>query len=321
MTETRYFSLARHALAEALRAIDIKPGDRVALPEFICRDLLSSIHHLGAQATYYPVDESLAPIRFPLELDIKAIIAVNYFGFAQQLEPFYEYCRVHDAVLIEDNAHGFLSADENGAMLGTRASFGITSIRKTIRIADGASLSINDQTYMDRILPQLHATSHKTLRQSITRLFLVIDRKFHLPMFRTTRTLARQLRKIQTGAALPVSDPGSETEPLIIAAPHKSSLINMTRLDTKKEQARRRHLYKELEIALVDLPLRPIYPSLPTGTIPYGYPFFSDDKTARLAKKITTRLGVEIIKWPDLPSAIEHGAPLHYKNIWLVNFL
>jgi len=321
MTETRYFSLARHALAEALRAIGIKPGDRVALPQFICRDLLSSIHHLGAQVIYYPVDESLVPIRFPTELDIKAIIAVNYFGFAQQLEPFYEYCRVNNAVLIEDNAHGFLSADENGAMLGTRASFGITSIRKTIRIADGASLSINDQTYIDRILPQLPATSHKTLRPSITRIFSIIDRKFHLPIFRTMRTFARQFRKIKTGAALPVSDPGSETEPLIIAAPHKSSLRNMTRLNTKKEQARRRHLYKKLEIALVDLPLRPVYPSLPTGTIPYGYPFLSDDKTAKLAKKITARFGVEIIKWPDLPGAIEHGAPLHYKNIWLVNFL
>ncbi len=321
MTETRYFSLARHALAEALRAIGIKPDDLVALPEFICRDLLSSIYHVGAQVIYYPVDESLRPSRFPTDLDIKAIIAVNYFGFAQQLEPFYKYCRIHNAVLIEDNAHGFLSADENGAMLGTRASFGITSIRKTIRIADGASLSINDQTYIDRVSPQLPPTSHKTLRQSTTRIFSIIDRKFHLPFFRTMRTFARQFRKIKTGSALPVSNPDNETEPLIIAAPYKSSLRILARLDTKKEQARRRRLYKELEIALADLPLRPVYPSLPTGTIPYGYPFLSDDKTAKLAARITSRFGVEVIKWPDLPGAIERGAPLHYKNIWLVNFL
>ncbi len=321
MTETRYFSLARHALAEALRAIGIKSGDSVALPEFICRDLLSSIHHVGAQVIYYPVDESLMPIRFPTELDIKAIIAVNYFGFAQQLEPFCEYCRVNNTVLIEDNAHGFLSADENGAMLGTRASFGITSIRKTIRIADGASLSINDKTYIDRVSPQLPPTSRKTLRPSITRIFSTIDRKFHLPILRTMRTFARQIRKIRTGAALPVSNLGSEAETLAIEGPHKSSLRILTRLNTKKEQARRRRLYKELEIALVDLPLRPVYPSLPTGTIPYGYPFLSDDKTAKLAEKITRRFGVEIIKWPDLPGAIEHGAPLHYKSIWLVNFL
>ena len=321
MTETRYFSLARHALSEALRAIGIKPGDRVVLPEFICRDLLSSIHHLGAQVIYYPVDESLAPIRFPTESDIKAIIAVNYFGFAQQLESFYEYCRVSNAVLIEDNAHGFLSADENGELLGTRAPFGITSIRKTIRITGGASLSINDQTYMDRILPQLPPTSHKSLRPSITRIFSTIDRKFHLPIFRTMRTFARQFRKIKTGSALPVSNPGSESEPLIIAEPYKSSLRILAQLNKKKEQARRRRLYEQVDIALADLSLRPVYTSLPTGTIPYGYPFLSDDRTAKLAKKITARFGVEIIKWPDLPSAIEHGAPLHYKSIWLVNFL
>jgi len=321
MSETRYFSLARHGLAEALRAIDIRPGDLVALPEFICRDLLSSIHHLGAQVIYYPVDESLMPIRFPTELDIKAIIAVNYFGFAQPLEPFIAYARICNAVLIEDNAHGFLSSDENGVMLGTRASFGITSIRKTIRTADGASLSINDQTYLDRVSPQLPPISHKTLRPSITRIFSTIDRKFHLPIFRTMRTFARQFRKFTTGSALPVSNPGSETEALVIAAPDKSSLRILTRLNIKEEQARRRRLYRELEIALGDLPLRPVYLSLPTGTIPYGYPFLSDDRTAKLAEKISRRFGVEVIKWPDLPGAIKDGAPLHYKSIWLVNFL
>ena len=321
MAETRYFSLARHALAEALRAIGIKSGDSVALPEFICRDLLSSIHHLGAKVIYYPVNESLIPIQFPTESEIKAIIAVNYFGFAQQLEPFFEYCRISSAVLIEDNAHGFLSSDENGSMLGTRATFGITSIRKTIRIADGASLSINDPKYIDRVSPQLPSKSHKELRQSIIRIFATIDRQIHLPILRIMRILARQFRKITTGAALPVSNPGSEYEPLTISGPYKSSLRVLARLNTKKEQARRRHLYKELEIALGNLPLRPVYPSLPTGTIPYGYPFFSDDKTAKLAGKITRRFGVEIIKWPDLPSSIEHGAPLHYKNVWLVNFL
>lgn len=321
MTETRYFSLARHALAEALLAIGIRSGDRVALPEFICRDLLSSIHHLGAQVIYYPVDESLMPVRFPTEMGIKAIIAVNYFGFAQQLEPFFEYCRDSSAVLIEDNAHGFLSSDENGTMLGTRAPFGITSIRKTIRIADGASLSINDEMYIDRVSPQLPSKSHNELRSSIIRIFSTMDKRLHLPILRIMRTLARQSRKIKTGTALPVSNPGSEFEPLSISAPYKSSLRVLARLNTEKEHARRRHLYKELEIALRNLPLRPVYPSLPAGTIPYGYPFFSDDKTAKLAGKITQKFGVEIIKWPDLPSAIEHGAPLHYKNVWLVNFL
>ena len=321
MTETRYFSIARHAMAEALRAIGIKSGDRVALPEFICRDLHASIHHLGAQVAYYPVDESLRPTRFPTESDVRAIIAVNYFGFAQQLEPFREYCRISNAVLIEDNAHGFLSADENGALLGTRAPFGITSIRKTIRIADGASLSINDQTYIDRVSPQLLPTSNKSLRPSIARKFSTVDRKFHLPIFRTMRTLARQMRKIKTGATLPISDPSSETEPLMIAAPYRSSLRILAQLNTEKEQARRRRLYKQVDIALADLPLRPVYTSLPTGTIPYGYPFLSDDRTAKLAEKITRGFGVEIIKWPDLPSAIEQGAPPHYKNIWLVNFL
>ena len=37
-----YFAFARHALVEALRQSGIGNGDRVALPGFICRDVLAS---------------------------------------------------------------------------------------------------------------------------------------------------------------------------------------------------------------------------------------------------------------------------------------
>ncbi|MFA5774468.1 MAG: DegT/DnrJ/EryC1/StrS family aminotransferase, partial [Ilumatobacteraceae bacterium] len=82
MTTTRYFSLARHALVEALRAIDIKPGDAVVIPSLVCRDLLASLATVGARPVYYDVDESLKPVGFPNDQGIRAVIAVNYFGFA-----------------------------------------------------------------------------------------------------------------------------------------------------------------------------------------------------------------------------------------------
>jgi len=321
MTETRYFSLARHALAEALRVADIHSGDIVAVPEFICRDLLSSIHHVGATVTFYPLDELFNPILLPPDSNVRAILAVNYFGFAQPLEPFYEYCRVNNAVLIEDNAHGFISSSKDGRLLGTRGQLGITSIRKTIRSGDGATLSVNDENFVNRLNPQLPSRSRESLRPIIIRFLAKLDRKYRLSIFRVLRLFIRRVRKFRTGHLLPLVDFTSETKPLFISAPYKSSMKMIEGVSRETEKNRRARAYKQVEFALSGLPLRPVFKVLNPETVPYGYPFFSDDDTARQASKITERFGYEIIKWPDLPKAVIDNAPIHYKNVWLVNFL
>lgn len=321
MSETRYFSLARHALAEALRTANIRTGDVVALPEYICRDLLSAIHHVGATAAYYPLDEALQPISFPQNPKIKAIIAVNYFGFAQSLAPFYEYCKTNNAVVIEDNAHGFLSQSNDKTLLGTRGQFGITSIRKTLRISDGATLTINDSNFVRLLEPQLLYQQGESLRALFIRFLAKLDRKFNFPIYRLGRTIARLLRKIRTGDTLPKSDFSCETEDLSISAPRASSIKIIENTSGDREKIRRINAYKQVELALSGLQLRPVFSVLGPGTVPYGYPFFSDDYTARKATKAVKRFGFEIIKWPDLPSAVIENAPIHYKNILLVNFL
>lgn len=321
MTETRYFSLARHALAEAFRVSDIHSGDLVAVPEFICRDLLSAIHHVGASATYYPLDELFNPMFLPADSNVKAIVAVNYFGFAQPLEPFYEYCRLNKAILIEDNAHGFISSSKEGRPLGTRGQLGITSIRKTIRCGDGAVLSVNDEKFVDRLYPQLRSRPRESLRPIIVRFLANLDRKYRLSIFRVLRLMARRIRKMRTGNSLPLADFSSETEPLFISAPYTSSIKLIERVSLETEKIRRVGAYRQIEFALSGLPLRPVFNRMNPETVPYGYPFFSDDDTARNASEIAETFGYEVIKWPDLPEAVIDSAPIHYKNVWLVNFL
>ena len=62
MTTQRYFSLGRFAMRDALRYAEVKPGDIVLLPSFICRDLLSAVAELGAKTHFYNVDQALRPI-------------------------------------------------------------------------------------------------------------------------------------------------------------------------------------------------------------------------------------------------------------------
>lgn len=321
MTTTRYFSLARHALVEALQAINIQPGEAVAIPALICRDLLASLATVGAQPVFYHVDENLNPVELSHDSGIRAVIAVNYFGFVQDLVPFIRFCSATGAVLIEDNAHGFLSADQTGQQLGTRSAMGITSIRKTIRIADGAMLSVNEQGLVDQIHDQLPMTTYSIYPFRLRRLSAIIERRFHIPILRLMRTISRTTRSRKTGSPLPTSSAASETEILQLSGPHRSSLHILERLDRDLEITRRRKLYAQIHSSLFGLSLTPLYPELPHGTVPYGYPFFSDESTIRDAQRRVAKYGVEIIRWPDLPDAIVPSAPLHYTNLWLVNFL
>lgn len=321
MAATRYFALARHALVEAFRAIDIQPGDAVAIPALICRDLLASLSTVGARPVFYHVDEQFRPMAIPDDKGIRAVIAVNYFGFAQDLAPFVQFCSSNGAILIEDNAHGYLSADETGQQLGTRSTFGITSIRKTIRIPDGATLSVNDSRLFERIHDQLPVTTYPIYAFRMRRLASIVERRFHIPTLRTLRTISRTARVRMTGSPLPISSVTSETELLQLTGPHKSSLQILERLDPNAEIQRRRKLYAQVHQSLFGLPLTPLYPELPQGTVPYGYPFISDEPTMQSAQRQVTRFGVEIIRWPDLPDAIAPSAPFHYTNLWLVNFL
>lgn len=321
MTTSRYFSLARHALVEAFRVINIQPGEAVALPALICRDVLASVNTVGARPVFYQVDEQLRPMEFPDDKGIRAVIVVNYFGFAQDLVPFIHYCSSRQVVLIEDNAHGFLSVDESGNRLGTRSAIGITSIRKTIRIPDGAMLSINDSRLFAQVPDQLPTTTYPIHAFRMRRLSANIERRFNIPILRTVRTVSRRVRTLKTGSPLPVSSAASETEFLLPTGPHKSSLRILERLDPNTEIQRRQHLYVQVHMSLVGLPLTPLYPQLPHGTAPYGYPFISDELTMRNAERRVMRLGVEIIRWPDLPNVVVPSAPFHYTNLWLVNFL
>lgn len=321
MTTTRCFSLARHALVVALRAINIQPGDSVAIPELICRELLASLATVGARPVYYRVNERLGPDDLPSDEGIRAVIAVNYFGFAQDLAPFVDFCTSTGAILIEDNAHGFLSSDETGQILGTRGAMGITSVRKSIRIADGAILSVNESHLIDRIHDQLPATTNSIHLFRLRRLLAMIERRFHIPILRLTRAILRTLRKIRTGSSLPVATSVKETEILQLAGPHISSIHIIELLDSNLEIARRRELYAQVHKALSKLSLTPLFPELPRGTVPYGYPFYADELTLREANSKVARYGVEIIRWPELPDAISPSAPFHYTNLWLVNFL
>ncbi len=318
----RFYSLARHALLQALKMLGITPGQPVLMPAFLCRDLLAPLARVQATPAWYAVNDRLQPVDATDQWPVAAaVLAVNYFGFPQDLAPFRAYAARTGAVLIEDNAHGFLSRDDDGNWLGLRAPYGVFSIRKTLRIPDGAALVVNDLQGQERLPPPLPfdgpglnlAQRHKARMRRIPMLGGAL--------LRTSTVLARQVRKLRTGSELPQPDPHSEIELPAGANPWSGLHDALRNVDVDAEILRRREAYAACAELAAREGVDPVFKELPVHCAPYGFPFRSDAAGRQIMQGFADRHGFDLVTWPDLPGAIADHAPAHYRNVLMVNFL
>lgn len=318
----RFFSLGRHALAEALRTAGIEAGDPVLLPEFICRDVLASLHSVRAKPVWYPVGADLRPRQPPEEWpNARALVAVNYFGFPQPMQPFRGYAARTGAVVIEDNSHGLFSRDDDGRWLGTRADFGIFSLRKSLPISDGAMLVVSDRDRTaGRLVPQEPEAGSGFAPTVVLKAHLRSIPLLGAFAMRASTWLARLVRRMRTGHAIAQSDLASEREIPWPAMPHLGLSADLARVNAEAEISRRRALYVEVEALARTEKIDPVFSVLPSATCPYGFPFRADDAAAGKLKRWADARGLELIRWPDLPSAVAARAADN-APVWLVNFL
>jgi len=252
----------------------------------------------------------------------KAVLAVNYFGFAQDLTPFREYCLRTGATLIEDNAHGFLSKDTSEVLLGTRANLGITSIRKTFRLVNGAALYFSGAEYSGLVAEQLKfqngAASMGFLLRKVS---AQIQRSIKIPTLSLFQFSIRMMRLLATGSRLPKSTQESETELPSPIAPHHSVSLLINSVHSNIEVIRRRRLFEQVLNRVRNVDIEPIFDHLETGTSPYGFAFIAEGGGVHRVRKKLRGLSVEVINWPDLPDAVQVADDHFYRNVWVVNFL
>jgi len=318
----RYFRFARHALLNALHIIRLKPGDKVLVPGFICRDLLAPIHAVGAVPLFYDIDVDMRPVSLPESEEIRAVLVVNYFGFPQDIFLFRSYCDRHGVVLIEDNAHGYLSGDEFGTLLGKRGDIGIFSIRKTFLLPDGAMLMVNKADWQSRMDLQLPFRDELLLPAFLIKHVLSsFPHQTGISLLVIAQDIVRKIRLWLTGYAVAPMRWEDEFEMPLTPAPHHYSMSALQKLNVFEEVNRRRRLYQEFSSLLSTMDVHPVFDVLPAGTVPYGYPFYADVKVAQQVTSIARSQGFDCIHWPELPMAVEPEAPIHYRTLWLVNFL
>ena len=244
--EIRFFRLGRHALLASFRIINVRSFDKILVPAFICRDLLAAIHDLGATPIFYDVSPNLKPIKLPDITNVCAVLAVNYFGFAQDLLPFRVYCERNGATLIEDNAHGFLSCDETGVELGTRGDLGVFSIRKTFTLPDGAMLIVNNGVLRKSLESQLAYCTHRLpISFWVKRVLSMMQRSTGVAWISIGTVIARRFRYWRTGYEIAPLLPENEFVMPENPSPHFYSISALSSLNCLQEVSRRRNLYME----------------------------------------------------------------------------
>jgi perosamine synthetase len=120
------------ALHLALLALEIGPGDRVAIPSYVCASVLNAVRYVGAREALVDcsaVSFNLDP-RSPALAGARAIIAPHLFGFPAPLGPLLDAARASGAAVIEDCAMA-IGAEVDGRPAGSSGTLAIVSLYAT----------------------------------------------------------------------------------------------------------------------------------------------------------------------------------------------
>lgn len=73
------YSLARYAILNGLKILQLRESSSVLVPSFICRDVLAPFNILGMKIIFYELDEKLNPkLPFDELPQADAILAVHF---------------------------------------------------------------------------------------------------------------------------------------------------------------------------------------------------------------------------------------------------
>jgi hypothetical protein len=291
-----FFSHARIALKYGLISLDIKPGDEVLIPDFICEVVLHPLDDLGIKPCYFPLNSDLSPDWGELEKLVndktKALLMVHYFGQPQDISKFRFFCERHFLALIEDNAHGY-GAEYEGQLLGTFGDIGITSPRKFHDIISGGILFQNNDGLLT---PQIdHIKDFPTKLNQ--KLFKFFSEKFP----RLKRYLKRKIQ----------SRPFYE-DPLLFREPKiedfridKLSMSNFNAINWKQMAEIKRERYFQWESFLKHKDLVPVFETMNETSAPQCFPAYASDvKSAKKWFDWGWENGYHVYSWPALPEEV-----------------
>ncbi len=298
-----YYGYARQALEDIYRILELKPGDFVLYPDYICDVILAPCHKLGLKILYYPIDNNFQPDWGKIEKiisknkNIKVLLSVNYFGFPQDYKKWREITDRHKLIWTEDNAHGYGSEFQNQAM-GTFGDFGISSLRKIFPLLNGACLHVkSDNEFAINTLPLITLYRFIGIEESV-KIFKYLLQLMHIKRNKSWKS--------NLYSKMP---PFNENDyrPWAID-PVSLRIFNYFQGRLKENRDIRRAIYKAWDNFCVSNGLISVFKSLPFGVSPMSYPCYAKDFTER-QKWIEwgIKTGVDVLPWPSLPNIVRRS--------------
>jgi len=141
-----FFPMGRDALLSGLLKLGVKSGDHIISPAFMCHSTIANLEALGFRIIYIDVTHDFQLDKVMLDhaikkFEVKAILAVHYFGYSQDLKWLCKICNKKKIVLVQDCSHSFFSKIPKYD-IDVQRHFMISSLRKSLPIKDGGVLKM-----------------------------------------------------------------------------------------------------------------------------------------------------------------------------------
>jgi dTDP-4-amino-4,6-dideoxygalactose transaminase len=154
----KHFALAAsgsNALAAAMTAVGLGPGDEVIIPSHTYMATATSVLSVGAIPLIVDIDDTITIDPKAIEASIgprtRAIIPVHMWGAACDMNAIMAIAQRHNLIVIEDACQG-VGGSYEGRKLGAIGHIGAFSFNyyKNMTCGEGGGVAVNDDTLAER---------------------------------------------------------------------------------------------------------------------------------------------------------------------------
>ncbi|GAB2860617.1 hypothetical protein GCM10027277_31560 [Pseudoduganella ginsengisoli] len=306
-------SSGRIAMALALQAMAVQPGEKVLLPAWHSQAMVPPVLWRDAIPVFYRMhaDGAINLDDVAAKLDgVRVLVVSHYYGFAQDMAAIRAFCDAHGLLLLEDCAHRFFSVG-NAHPPGWHGDYAIASGMKFFPVYEGGTL-LSSRHRLDGIA--LHSGGKGfeakavlgVLDKSFSHRRLPLAAAMLAPLLAVKQMLWRRYKQQRpaTQALSPASSDSSfDFDPrwLHVRSAIFSRLV-LHLVSRKRIAAGRRRHYLALQQAVAGLPgCRPWQPALPPDVVPWAFPLWIADADTVCEKLLAD--GVPLIRfgqpaWP-----------------------
>jgi len=280
----------RGAIFQLLTALPAGDKKFILVPAFHCPTVVEPLIRAGYQPRFYAITPRLeidiADLRSRLDENVAAVIVINYFGFPAALSEVRKLSDRFGAILVEDCAHSFLSADPV-RLCGQQSDAAIFSFKKLAPTLVGGAIRVNSLPCAVPE-PQMNASLGNSLQLLRRAMSEAVDNSDSMPV-RWVRSIIGKLRGGWRAAkTMPDSD-NTDGEPATFDYPYvdrlaRSSLPGLARrvlaaAPLAEYVTRRRRNYELLASILGEIDgMQSVYPELPGDVCPWAYPVLLDNR-------------------------------------------